>query len=110
VKEFLKHYAPKSQSFEDTYQHLLAALEEENLRDCFEGNKGIVLKDDVAIVKESTDLKEQIYQSRDNNIIQRHDDEFSVKGEVNDNATESKEEIPIVLQGEVGLFLLSQRK
>jgi hypothetical protein len=62
------------------------------------------LKDDVAIVKESTDQREQIYQTRDNNIIQRHDDEFSVKGEVNDNATESKEEIPIVLQGECSII------
>lgn len=41
VEEFLKHWGPHSQSFEDTYQDLLTTLEEEGLRGLFEGNEEI---------------------------------------------------------------------
>jgi len=41
VEEFLKHWGPKFQSFEDTYHELLAALWEEDLLGLFEGNEGI---------------------------------------------------------------------
>lgn len=41
IESFLKHWGPRLQSFEDTYQYLLATLEEEDLLDFLEDDKDV---------------------------------------------------------------------